>query len=260
MLKKAIQLAALCLLFSVKAYANHPLITDDSDTQGKGHFQIELDGESSTNTLNAQQKRSAQLAAILSAGITNNIDLLITLPHQWQRLKQDGITQSDTSEFDDMRTEMKWRFFDPEDQALTLALKPGISIPTGKEQNGPGSGKLATALTFIATHKGALGTLHCNFGYRCNAFRDKEKQNAARQNIWLASLAAELNTAAHLRTVLNIGIESNEARASDSNPAVLLGGVIYSLSENLDLDLGLKGGLNSAAPDTTMLAGLTAHF
>ena len=260
MLKKSIKLVALWLLVSTRVYANHPLITDDSDTQGKGHLQVEVNGECSTNNLNAQKKNSVQIAEILSYGITDNLDLQLTLPHQWQSIEQNGITLADTSEFDDMRTELKWRFFDPGDQAFTLALKPGLSIPTGNEQNGAGSGKLSTALTLIATHKGALGTLHCNFGYRCNAFQDKEKQNAARQNIWQASLASELNTAAKLRTVLNIGIESNDAKDSDTHPAVLLGGVIYSISENLAIDLGLKGGLNSAAPDTTMLAGLTAHF
>ena len=44
------------------------------------------------------------------------------------------------------------------------------------------------------------------------------------------------------------------------NVDIILGGLIYSLSEYLVLDVGIKGGLNSAEDDITYLAGITWKF
>ena len=38
------------------------------------------------------------------------------------------------------------------------------------------------------------------------------------------------------------------------------GGVVYALTEKLDVDLGVKGGLNSAEPDLTAMAGMAWRF
>lgn len=42
--------------------------------------------------------------------------------------------------------------------------------------------------------------------------------------------------------------------------AFLLGGIIYSLSENFDFDIGLKMGLNKPETDFSVLAGLAWRF
>jgi hypothetical protein len=42
--------------------------------------------------------------------------------------------------------------------------------------------------------------------------------------------------------------------------AFVLGGLIYSLSENLDLDLGVKGGLTHTETDIAIMAGLAWRF
>ncbi|MEW6419982.1 MAG: hypothetical protein AB1480_18015 [Nitrospirota bacterium] len=36
---------------------------------------------------------------------------------------------------------------------------------------------------------------------------------------------------------------ATEDGISDTHPAFVLGGIIYSISENLDMDFGIKGGL-----------------
>ena len=63
-----------------------------------------------------------------------------------------------------------------------------------------------------------------------------------------------------LRAVGNIGIETNEDDTSDTHPVFLLGGMIYRAADNLDLDLGVKGGLNKAETDTIILAGLSVKL
>ena len=60
-----------------------------------------------------------------------------------------------------------------------------------------------------------------------------------------------------LNVVANIGMERNPDRTSDADPAFIVGGVIYSATENIDIDLGLKAGLNKSETDYSILAGLT---
>ena len=112
----------------------------------------------------------------------------------------------------------------------------------------------------IATKEGDFGALHANAGWGRNNDNDEEVDAETRKDIWHASLAAEINTANRLRTVGNIGIETSEESSSSTHPVFLIGGFIYSVSENLDLDIGMKAGLNDAETDTTLLAGLAARF
>ncbi len=159
-----------------------------------------------------------------------------------------------------MTVELKWRFFESEENGMSLALKPGLSIPTGNEQKGLGNGALTGGVTLIATHEGRLGVLHCNLGYLRNDYGIEENNMSARNDIWQASLAAELNLTGSLRSVLNIGVETNEDKTSDIHPVFLIGGLICCIDENLDLDLGLKCGLNEAETDRAVLAGLAVRF
>ena len=64
----------------------------------------------------------------------------------------------------------------------------------------------------------------------------------------------------NLKAVADIGIDTNIENAATINPVYLLGGLIYNVTENFDLDVGVKGGLNNAIPKSTFLTGLTARF
>jgi hypothetical protein len=64
----------------------------------------------------------------------------------------------------------------------------------------------------------------------------------------------------NLKLVGNIGIERNPEKASSRHPAFILGGLIYSISENIDVDFGVKGGLNKPETDFTLLSGIAFRF
>lgn len=44
------------------------------------------------------------------------------------------------------------------------------------------------------------------------------------------------------------------------HPAFVVGGLIYSVTENFDFDLGIKSGLNDAEPNTALLLGVARRF
>ncbi len=69
-----------------------------------------------------------------------------------------------------------------------------------------------------------------------------------------------METLKNLKLVGNIGMERNPEKGTSKHPAFILGGVIYSISENIDIDFGVKGGLNKSETDFTILARMAFKF
>jgi hypothetical protein len=238
-------------LFTV-SYAAHPLITDDTGTQGKGKFQLELNSEFSHEDEDGTAEDAFEFASILSYGLTDSVDVVLGIPYQFIRLKEDG--QKDTENgLSDISLEFKWRFY--EKNGLSLALKPGMTLPTGDDDKGLGAGKVTYSAFFITTKEIEPWEFHLNLGYIRN-----ENKADERKNLWHASLAAVYGITEKLTLVGNIGLERNVDRNVNTNPAFILGGLIYSISENLDIDFGVKGGLNKPEADYSVLAGLAWRF
>jgi len=85
-------------------------------------------------------------------------------------------------------------------------------------------------------------------------------EDAKRKDIWHVSLASQLEVVKDLSAVANAGMERNSDKTSNTHPAFVLGGFIYSLNESVDIDAGVKAGLNRAEADYTLLAGLTYRY
>ena len=259
---KKIIVTAVVLLWSGLAFAAHPLITDDTGTQGKGRFQVEVNSEFTYDKVTSEgvtlKETGGELSTIISAGVMDNMDIVIGLPYQWKKVREDGNITSDVDGISDVSLEAKWRFH--EKDGLSFALKPGITLPTGDEKKGLGSGRPSYALTFITTKEIEPCAIHLNLGYARNEYKLQEDKDANRRGIWHVSLAGEVKVIKGLKAVANIGAERNSDKTSNTPPAFILGGIIYSISENLDVDLGIKGGLNRPETDYAILAGIALRF
>jgi hypothetical protein len=249
-------------IFSSLSNAAHPLITDDTGTQGKGKFQLEINSEFGYDKEKEEgattKETGSEVAGILSYGITDSMDVVFGLPYQWNKAWEDGDMTSDEDGVSDMSIELKWRFYEAE--GLCLALKPGITLPTGNEEKGLGSGRMSYGLTFITTKEIEPWAFHLNLAYTHNEYKLEEDKDANRKDIWHASLASQVEVIKDLSLVANIGVEKNADKASNTHPVFLLGGLIYSLSENIDIDFGYKAGLNKPETDNTILAGMAIRF
>jgi len=257
-------LGIMCIIhaFLSFSYAAHPLITDDTGTQGKGKFLVELNGQASYDRMDSVddtgakrevKSRETELKANFTYGVMENVDVILGVPYQWKRVEESNITTSDVHGIADMSLELKWRFY--EKDGLSVALKPGLTIPTGDKGKDLGTGRATVLLFFIATKEFNPLTFHCNLGYKRN-----ENQREQREDIWHASLAGEYKVIQNLKLVANIGAERNTDPSSNTHPAFLLGGVIYSIRENLDLDFGIKIGLNETEKDVAFLGGIALRF
>ncbi len=264
MFKKAYPIVLAGLLGATPSFAAMPLVTDDTGTQGKGHVQIELGLE------RAHEKESERgvttettdwsPSATLTYGLSETIDLVAGFPWSWHNVEADGATVTDDKGVGDYSLQLKWRFLELQDGRLTVALKPGLTFPTGRESKGFGNGKLSGGVMLIATRSYESGAVHMNLGYNRNEYNLEDDRHTQRNDIWHASLAGERKLVDKLRAVADIGVDRNQEDGRDSNPAYILGGLIYSPSENVDLDFGVKGGLNDAEQATTLLAGATFRF
>jgi len=257
---------ALGLLILVRfsagpAVAALPLITDDTGTQGKGKSQIEMcnqwgfdketDDSSGTNV--TTRTRQTELKFQYSYGVTETADLILGIPYQWKKTEIDDVTASDVNGVADLSLEVKWRFY--EKDGLSFALKPGVTLPAGDKDKDLGTGRVTGTIFFTTTRDWEFWAAHANVGYKRN-----ENKLDQREDIWHISAAGEWRATKNLRIAANVGAESNPDPASQTNPAFALGGIIYSVSKDLDLCVGVKRALNKAETDYTIMGGLTVRF
>lgn len=250
-------LLAPCCIFSIlfcssAAFAAHPLITDDAGTMGASKAQLELNGEIGHDKEDGITTKTRQGDACFSYGFSELVDLVIDLPYVHVRTSDDTAAITENG-FSDTSIAVKWRFY--EDDGLSLALKPGLTLPTGDDEDGLGAGKVGYNLFFITTKEMAPWAFHLNLGYIKN-----ENTLAEEEDIWHASIASTVEVASNLTAVVNLGVERNADKLAGTDPAFFLAGLIYAMSDNLDLDCGIKFGLNDPETDRTVLAGITWKF
>ncbi len=250
---KILWVVLMFIIGTGKAFGAIPLITDDTGTQGKGRFQLELSGEYGHDREGRVTTKNSDISATLTYGITDTVDMaFISIPYQaWSSDDSGSLIKGDG--LGDIAIETKWRFYDKD--GLSLALKPGLTIPTGNVEKGLGAGDMTYYLYLIASEELTPWAFHYNLAYIRNDNRVDEKKN-----LWHASFAATVDVMKDLKLVGDIGIDTNPDSASTDPPAYILGGLIYSLRKNLDIGLGLQGGLTKSETDITVRGGITLRF
>jgi hypothetical protein len=252
MFKKLLLSACMVFTATSSAFAAIPLITDDTGTQDKGNFQLELFGEYAQERESPITTKTSDLSATLTYGIIDDIDVVLGIPYEaWRAEDSESVVKG--SGIGDLSFEAKWRFYEKE--GLSFALKPGITIPTGDEEEGLGGGRPTYHVVFIATKQLKQWELDMNAGYLYN-----ENSVGERENIWSVSLDGQLEVLKDLKLALDAGLATNPDSSSITPPTYILGGLIWSLTENLDIGMGVKGGLTKPEPDISFRGGVTWRF
>jgi len=260
--KRIVLVMGFVMLAAGAAFGAHPLITDDTGTQGRGKFQVELNGEyghDSESELDVRSKESSgSLETVFSAGLVDSLDLVLAVPYEWSRVKENDMVSADTDGLGDVSLELKWRFF--EKNGFSLAFKPAVSFPSGNTDKGLGAGKVGYGATLIATRELAPFAIHVNLAYSHTPFKLQEDKDANRRDIWHASVAGTAEVLEGLQLAANVGMQTNPDKTSNTPPVFCVAGAIYSVTDWLDVDLGVKVGLTKPETDVSMLAGLAVRF
>jgi len=252
------------------AFAAHPFVTDDAGTQGKGHWQLELIAEHTTNSATADlgagivrhESRESVFVPVLTYGLLDNLDIALGGAHVRGHAAEDGAPADETSGQGDSSLELKWRFYEAD--GLSLALKPGITLTTGDENKGLGTGKTSWGATLILAYEAGPWQLLANVAYQRANHALQADRDASRADLWRVSAGFGYALADEWRLVGEAGMRTNAARDDPFAPAATaqfaMIGVIYSPADRIDLDVGIRSGLNRAEPDTTFLAGATFRW
>ncbi|MBI5622292.1 MAG: transporter [Elusimicrobia bacterium] len=240
-----------------RAWPAHPLVTDDTGTQGRRGLQLELVGENSVDWGDEDgvqvHEEATAAAATVSFGVADSVDAVMSVPLLWLGRREDGVRVSQAKGLSDLALEMKWRFY--EKKGLSLALKPGLTLPTGSRTQGLGAGLPTYRAFAIASGEAGPLALHLNAGFVRNLNMDGD-----RANLWHFSVAPTVEVRPRLRLVANYGIDRNPDRSADVDPMYLLGGFIFAVTEHVDVDFGVKAGLNKAVADRSYLAGMAIRL
>lgn len=254
-------ITASLLAFTCNAFAAHPLSTDDAGTQGMLKFQVEATGEFSwdkDSTDGVTTKTNQQnLGLTFTAGLLDSLDASIAFPFMLQQITQDSTTIRDNSGLTDITLALKWRFI--ELGPVSLAIKPSVTVPNGDQGRGLGNGRAIYSATLISTVDLKPVAIHANLGYTHQDYVDAVRPEN-RTDLWKMSLAATVELMQGLQVVAEMGTSTNTLHSSNVWPSFVTGGIIYSLTDKLDLDVGVRGGFNKPSTDLMLLAGATFRF
>lgn len=255
---------------SALLWAAHPFITDDTGTQGAGNWQLELMaqrerhgalGDAGAGPVQ-QRSRSTLFNPVLTYGATDTVDVALGLNYLRNRTTENGLVVEDGSGKGDSTLEVKWRFYDGD--GLSLALKPGLSLPTGNEDKGLGTGRMSWNVNLIGMVEPKPWAVFGNVAY--GRPRYKLAQDAAdnRSSLWRVSAGATRAMGGNVRLAGEVGARTNEARHDPFRPGrharFAMLGAIYSPTDKIDLDAGVRKGLNHAEADTVLLVGATLRW
>ena len=229
------------ILSAAPLHAAHPLMTEDAGTQGAGRWQLE--GTSDREKHAGVAGREDNSAIVLTRGIAENLDAILTVP--WYRAGKDGIG--------DLGLDLKWRFF--ERGPLSFGLKPGVTAPTGDDGKGRGTGRETFGAQFIASWEpeGPLA-LHAHAGFRQN--RNKQGERDALTHF----SAAATYRVGDVRLVVDVARDTNPDPAASGGERYLVLGAMWSVRKDFDLDAGVKTGHGSATLDNALLFGATVRW
>jgi hypothetical protein len=220
--------------------------------RGAGNFQLELTYERFRDEDGDTRVVAEWAAAVLSYGVRDDLDAIVTLPYG--RIRSD--TPDDSQRVQgtgDLGLDLKWRFF--EHEATSVALKPGMTFSTGDLAEELGSGRQRASAYLIATIDPKPWAVHLHLGYLWNANLLGE-----RTNLWHVSIGGWVWFQERWRLVADVGSLRNVDPESARNPAFATGGIIYSATPDLDIDLGIRRALTAPENDSALLAGVTMRF
>lgn len=244
-------LIAAVFLSGSAVWAAHPLVTEDTGTQGRGKYQLEVQFERGRDVEGDTTEKSSSLATVLAYGFHERADLMLTLPYERVRTTVDGDTSAERGH-GDVAADVKWRFY--EEGKLGVALKSGITLPTGDENRGLGTGKSNASALLIASIDLEPVELHVTGGYIGN-------RNVADEKTRIRHLSVGgLFSVGDFKLVADIGRYTTVDRSLDKSSVFGILGTIWSPNDDVDLDVGVKWGLSDPETDRALLAGVTLRF
>ncbi len=262
--------AILILASAAPLRAAPPFVTDDAGTQGAGNWQLELIAEHDHHSRSADPgtglvhrlRQVTILNPVLTWGIADRVDVALGLNRVHQRTRQEAATLQDARGAGDSTLELKWRFYDS--AGLSLALKPGVTLPTGDESRGLGTGRASRGLAFVLTREAKPWVWSANAAYTRVRYRFESDTRANHERLRRFSAGFTYAMAEAWRLAGEFGVRTNAAKDDPflpgRNGSFAMAGAIYSPSEAFDLALGVRKSASRGETDWAFVAGAALRW
>jgi len=227
-------------------HAAPPLVTEDTGTQGKGVAQFEATVEMPRETRSGATYDGTETSAVLNYGMAENIDLQFVLPYL-RVTEESAAGRSVTEGALDARINVKWRFH--EKDAFSLALMPGILIPTGKE--GLSTERVDPGVMLIGSYEPGPFALHADVGYRY-----LDNVLGLREHLYHASTSLHYMFHDTLKLVADYSWENTLDPGPTGSVRYSTLGAIWVFAPGIGIGCGVKMGHGEFAIDRTYLCGM----
>jgi hypothetical protein len=147
----------------------------------------------------------------------------------------------------DARINLKWRFLEKDD--FSLALMPGVLIPTGKE--GLSTERVNPGVLLIASYEPEPLALHADLGYRY-----LDNVLGLREDLYHGSVSVHYTLQDTVKLVADQSWENTLDPGPTGTVRYTTLGAIWRVSQNFGIGCGVKIGHGEYAIDRTYLCGL----
>jgi hypothetical protein len=137
----------------------------------------------------------------------------------------------------------KWRFYETPDDRFALAIKPSITFPTSVQQQiyGLGLAAMNYGVNLISSAYFENVDVHINAGYMRSPYNTNypigQSLDQNRVNIFTVSVAPVLTLSSEFKIALDIGTITNPPQSEQYLSNYLLGALIYSPTQDIDIGL-----------------------
>jgi hypothetical protein len=232
---------------------DRPDVTESAYTVDAGHFQVESDAIKWIHNKTSQIIDNAYYNNLinLKAGLTNSTDLqLVMESYVWHEVKEASSTTRQSG-FGNLTIRLKQNLWGNSSGKSALAIMPYVSVPTSRfEENKQPGGGLIIPFALKMKNDWSFGTQTAiDFG--------KPEPGQSFQTELLTSLTFGKS----FNSRLDAFIEANNTFTveDDQYDLFLNGGLVYSLTDNFNIDAGINYGITKSS-DKVYFIGFSFRY
>lgn len=248
------------LLTHLPAWGMHPLVGEDTGTQGPGGVLA----EGSINYLKYNEFKSTAIPVALTVGIGETMDAAVEVPYL--RLQPSPVTGANESGLSDVGFKFKHRFYEKERKESakeqfeqSFAYQLLYSKPTGDENKGLGAGTARWGVRLVSTTEWEPLEVNVNLGYDSSG-KALRRGNFTFDHALLMSASAKYERTKPWEPVIELAVVRVKETDATARILNMLVGLIYEPSDKYYIDAGIRLGLNDQAEDHGLLAGFGYKF
>ncbi len=235
--------------------ADRPDATESPYTVDAGHFQIEMslfDYSRDTGDGTRQEARTYG-AWNIKAGLFNNTDLHVVFDSYVDESVRSGGHRTSTAGFSDVQARLKVNLWGNDGGGTALAVMPFVKFPTGTApSNDRWEGGIILPFAFdVAGGIGAGLMAEADFVY--------DEISGGYESEWVHTAVIGFDVAGGLGAFLEyMGVAGTAP--GFRYQASLNAGITFRVTDNVQLDAGVRVGLNDAAEDLGAFTGISVRF